>query len=129
VYFPGKYQEAPKKVQDYVSGEETLYLPAYQAPGYYSSHPTDSQASLATSGYQPASGATAPAIEEAIGDQPSVEEQIQKHEYTPMPTVHQRKLSEPQTSTRQRRFSAPRAEWEPARYALALCKLWNILIL
>lgn len=94
IYYEGNWQEQPKKVQDYVSGEQTLYLPAYQAPP-----PVPQSTPVGTPGVD----GPAAAAEQPLGDHPTVEEQINKHEYEPTPT------------SEQRRWSAPHTDWEPAR--------------
>lgn len=103
-----QYVQPQKKVQDYVRGEEPRYEPEYQPrrqshSGYSITQPKP----------QPAPGIhfTAPTVdvgsqERPLSDQPSLEEKIEQESYQPTPTVEQR------------RWSAPRVEWEPARYVL-----------
>jgi glycogenin len=93
-YYSGQYQERPKAVQDYVKGEETVYLPGYsqaqpqEAPTVYIEEPQE---------------APATATEQPMGDQPDTTEQVHQEAFDPVPTVEQR------------RFSAPHVEWDPAR--------------
>lgn len=97
-----------KKVQDYVRGEETTYIPSqpsgqphdrrnshgYQitqphpesVPGIHVSAPHENQA----------------AMERPFTDQPMLDERIDRHEVHPTSTIEQR------------RFSAPHTDWQPA---------------
>lgn len=102
-----------KKVQDYVRGEETRYEPSY------SSAPSQPQQASQSSyfGYQqpppqaqppPGIHVTSPQgdsapMERPFGDQPGLDEKIQQEGFKPTSTQEQR------------RWSAPHAEWEPAR--------------
>lgn len=47
---------------------------------------------------------SATSIEQPMGDQPELVEEVQKEDFNPIPTVEQR------------RFSAPHTEWDPSRY-------------
>lgn len=93
-YYSGQYQERPKTVQDYVKGEETVYL-----PGYSQAQP---QAAPTINVEEPQE-APPTTIEQPMGDQPDTAEQVHQEAFEPAPTVEQR------------RFSAPHVEWDPAR--------------
>ena len=85
----------PKKVQDYVRGEETIYLPEYSRP---------SQQSVPAVVLTDTSEELAPATsEQPMGDAASPATNVVKEDFEPTPTVEQR------------RFSAPYAEWDPSR--------------
>lgn len=105
----GQFVQPRKKVQDYVRGEDSRYEPSYQ--------PQLSEQRRHSRGYQitepqpqpvPGIHVTAPpedtgAMERPFGDQPALDEKIQQENYQPTSTQEQR------------RWSAPHAEWEPAR--------------
>jgi glycogenin len=89
-----------KRVQDYVRGEETIYLPGYSRP------PQDAPAVVIHSPRdQPQEQ---PAAENPLGNAPSTTEQVAQPDFEPTPTVEQR------------RFSAPHSDWEPARYVCVI---------
>ena len=93
-YYSGQYQERPKSVQDYVKGEETVYLPVYSQ-----TQPQDTPAIPIDEPQEVPTVAT----EQPMGDQPDTSEQVHQQAFQPIPTVEQRK------------FSAPHVEWDPAR--------------
>ena len=86
-YYSGQSSSGPKKVQDYVKGEEAMF-----SSGYSSSEPQEA----------PPHEEPRPA-EQPMGDAASPAEQVIQEDFKPTPTVEQR------------RFSAPHAEWEPTR--------------
>lgn len=109
-YHSGQSLTAPKKVQDYVRGEESQFVPGYSS--YQPATSGQQQQPLSSGQSQipsvavhppPYSSATKPLTEQAMGDAPDSAEKAAENDFTPTPTVVQR------------RFSAPHAEWEPAR--------------
>ena len=93
-YYSGQFQERPKSVQDYVKGEETVYL-----PGYSQAQPQEPPEIV----IEEPKEAPATATERPMGDQPDTNEQVHQESFEPTPTVEQR------------RFSAPHVEWDPAK--------------
>jgi lipopolysaccharide biosynthesis glycosyltransferase len=93
-YYSGQYQERSKTVQDYVKGEETMYLPGYsqrqpEAPPRINIEEPQEAPVVAT--------------EQPMDDQPETSKQVQQEATEPAPTIEQRK------------FSAPQVDWDPAR--------------
>jgi glycogenin len=99
-YYSGQSLTAPKKVQDYVHGENTRF-----APGYSSSEPQQQprHQSPPSIVVQPPASTEQPSTEAPMGDAPDASEKVAENDFTPTPTVQQRK------------FSAPHVEWEPAK--------------
>ncbi|KAK5082991.1 glycogenin glucosyltransferase [Lithohypha guttulata] len=104
-----QFVQPQKKVQDYVRGEETPHQPAYQLTGH-ASEPRSSHGYQITQPHPqsvPGIHITAPehnqaAMERPFGDQPALEERIDRQETKPMSTQEQR------------RWSAPHTDWQPA---------------
>lgn len=96
-YYSGQSMNAPKKVQDYVQGEETRYN-----PGYSSTEPQQQQQTPSIV-VQPPRSTEKPAMETPMGDAPDSTERAGSGRFKPTPTSQQRK------------FSAPHVEWEPAK--------------
>lgn len=95
---------APKRVQDYVRGEETIFLPDYaRGPQPQQQTHAPSVVIHPPTGQPPEQ----PQAEAPLGDAPSPAQQVAQEDFKPTPTVEQR------------RFSAPHVEWEPARYVHA----------
>ena len=99
----------PSKIYQYVRGEETRYEDFYK-PQFARQTQTQQSTEYHQPHVQETPGihVSAPPedrapVERPFGDQPTVEEQIQSNDYTPTPTQEQR------------RWSAPHAEWDPAR--------------
>jgi hypothetical protein len=99
-YYSGQSLDAPRTVQSYVTGEKTTsYL------GYSSSSPSSQpQQQPPSINIQPPPESSVTTTEAAMGDQPEPVEQIDNQDFEPTPT------------TEQRRFSAPRMEWDALRY-------------
>lgn len=108
-YYNPQTYESRKKVQDFVRGEEPLYVssqPSQSAPQHQDapSPPHQGQIPLppeivitdpSKSQFQ-----AAQTVELPLGDAPTP---VVQQDFTPVPTVQQR------------RFSAPHVDWEPAR--------------
>ncbi|KIV77367.1 hypothetical protein, variant 1 [Exophiala sideris] len=93
-----------KKVQDYVRGEEPLYVPSYSnqqsAPGH-PSPPQHGQIPLPPQITVTDAGSGQPTqVEMPLGDSATP---VVKNDFIPVPTLEQR------------RFSAPHTEWDPTR--------------
>ena len=112
-YYSGQSVTAPKKVQDYVKGEEAHFVPGY------SSYEPPSHQQQQEQHQPPPQPHQAPEIvieppppevvrresltEQPMGDAPDASERVAENDFTPTPTVVQRK------------FSAPFVDWEPAK--------------
>ncbi|EXJ83870.1 hypothetical protein A1O1_07498 [Capronia coronata CBS 617.96] len=94
--YDGRTYDSRKKVQDYVRGEEPLYVAQQQpSPPHQGQIPLPPQITISQSGSnKPAS------VELPLGDAPTPTVQGDFH---PTPTVEQR------------RFSAPHVDWQPTR--------------
>lgn len=103
-YYSGQSLTAPKRVQDYVQGEQSL-------PGYSSFNPSQSASQQDGSAPPPPIVVQPPPeaarrgslTEQPMGDAPDATERAADNDFTPTPTVVQRK------------FSAPFVDWEPAK--------------
>jgi hypothetical protein len=84
----GKQKSSSRTVQSHVVGEPLPTQPTFPIT------PTESDVH---------SEHVAPPLEPPMGDQPERVEEIQQADFTPVPTVEQR------------RFSAPQSDWDPAR--------------
>jgi glycogenin len=102
-YFSGQSIKPSRKVQDYVHGEETRYEPGYSSAQSQSATGQQSAPSIVL--HRPSDGEP-PAMETPMGDAPSPAERTTDADFTPTPTVQQRK------------FSAPEVDWHPARSVL-----------
>lgn len=102
-YDPRTYQSA-KKVQDYVRGEEPVYVPSYsnqQSAAAQASPPQHGQIPLPPEITVTDAGTGQPTkVEMPLGDNPTP---VVQNDFTPVRTAEQR------------RFSAPHIEWEPTR--------------
>jgi glycogenin len=98
-YVTDMSQTAPKRVQDYVRGEETIYLPEYSRLPQQQSQQAAVQPPpiLVEPPSEPASDTHQ--AEVSMADAPSPNQET----FQPTPTVEQR------------RFSAPHVDWEPSR--------------
>lgn len=108
-YYSGRSLTAPKKVQDYVFGEQHNIVPEQSNVG--PPPPPHQFQQQAPSGQPPSifiqpppeTGLGEPAVEQPMGDEPDATERAAENDFTPTSTVEQRK------------FSAPHIEWEPAK--------------
>lgn len=107
-YHPQSY-ESQTKVQDYVRGEEPLYIPSQHSQPAPISHQHPSPPQQGQIPLPPEITVTDPSqshlqpaqtVELPLGDAPTP---VAQQHFTPVPTVEQR------------RFSAPHVDWEPAR--------------
>ncbi|KAL6243270.1 glycogenin glucosyltransferase [Rhinocladiella similis] len=90
-----------KKVQDYVRGEEPLYVPNYSSQPQQAPSPQQGQIPLPSEITIPGSDShQAVKVEMPLGDAPTP---AMRSDFAPVATVEQR------------RFSAPHVEWEPSR--------------
>ena len=78
-----------KRVQDYVRGEETIYLPVQIPPVVVQPPPNQPQEQ--------------PKTEKPMGDAPSPAERLNQDNFKPTPTVQQRRFS---------------VDWDPTRYVI-----------
>lgn len=106
-YYDSRTYASTKKVQDYVRGEEPMYVVDQSSqPQHLPSPPHQGQIPLppAITITDTGSGQTPThhTVELPFGDAPTP---VAPHHFAPVPTVEQR------------RFSAPHVEWEPARYS------------
>lgn len=102
-YYSGQSFTGPKKVQDYVKGEEALLVPGYSS---FNPSPSGQQGTTPELAIQPPTADSARReshTEQPMGDAPDTAERAAENNFTPTPTVVQRK------------FSAPQIEWEPAK--------------
>lgn len=100
-YYSGQSQTAPKKVQDYVFGEDARF-----EPGYSSVQPSSQSNEQQTPSIviqPPESHSDQPAMEAPMGDVPDSSEKVAEDDFKPVPTAQQR------------RFSAPHSDWEPSK--------------
>lgn len=107
-YYDTRTYESTKKVQDYVRGEEPLYIASHPSqhsqpqrqpsPPQQGQIPLPPQMTVTGSTSNPDSGPQT--IELPFGDAPTP---VGPQHFAPVPTVEQR------------RFSAPHTDWEPAR--------------
>jgi glycogenin len=107
-YYSGQSLTAAKKVQDYVRGEEALFVPGYSsvsAPPQQHYQPSTHQNNPPEIVVQPPAEAVRreSLTEQPMGDVPDASEKAAENDFTPTPTVVQRK------------FSAPQVDWEPAK--------------
>ena len=110
-YYSGQSLTAQKKVQDYVRGEENLFVPGYssvQVPApasdqFSPSAPAATQGPPIVIQPPPEQALAQPPTEQPMGDRPDTAERAVENDFKPTPTVVQR------------RFSAPHAEWEPTK--------------
>lgn len=107
-YYSGQALDAPRTVQDYVTGEKTTsYL------GYSSSYPPPQPEQPPALTIQPPPEASFTTIEPDMGDQPERIEEMVKQDFQPTSTVEQR------------RFSAPQIEWDASRYAYSIICVYS----
>ncbi|RVX68260.1 hypothetical protein B0A52_07263 [Exophiala mesophila] len=107
-YYDSRTYASTKKVQDYVRGEEPLYVVDQSgqtqhhepspSPNHQGQIPLPPQITITDTGSGQAP--THHIVELPFGDAPTP---VAPHHFAPVPTVEQR------------RFSAPHVEWEPAR--------------
>ena len=76
-YASSQSKMGPKRVQDYVKGEETIYLPAQTPPVVV--QPPSEQPRIKT--------------EKPMGDAPSLAERVNNNNFKPTPTAQQRRFS------------------------------------
>ncbi|RMZ86185.1 hypothetical protein DV737_g284, partial [Chaetothyriales sp. CBS 132003] len=107
-YYIGQSITTPRKVQDYVRGEETIFLPS-SSVGPLQTLPPPASPSIyvqpphAEPQAQDVSKAEKPVADQPLGETSSPAQQAIQDDANPTPTVDSR------------RFSAPRVEWEPSR--------------
>lgn len=111
MYQPGQFIHAPKKVQDYVHGEETVYEQIYQGqsvPTLAFHAPSDQPSSDSHQQFQPPH---APGVQETYHQerQESVGQSF-SHQPSVVQDNHQNTSNVGQTT-----WTAPHAEWEPTR--------------